>query len=137
AAGAAEVGNGLRGITIANGASGNLIGGTASGAGNLLSGNQQNGLEITGDGTTGNLVQGNYLGTNAAGTAALPNHLRGVGISYGASGNTVGGTTAAARNLISGNVQNGVLLDARTDSNVVQSNYIGTDVTGTQAVPNH
>jgi hypothetical protein len=83
------------------------------------------------------VVQGNYLGTNAAGTAALPNHLRGVGISYGASGNTVGGTTAAARNLISGNLQNGVLLDARTDSNVVQGNYIGTDVTGTQAVPNH
>jgi titin len=135
--GSVEVSNGLRGITAASGASNNLIGGTDPGAGNLLSGNQQNGLELTGDGTTGNVVQGNFIGTNAAGTDALPNHLRGIGISYGAVGNRIGGTMAAARNLISGNMQNGVLLDANTDSNVVEGNYIGTDITGTYAVPNH
>src|SRR5262249_27097133 len=91
--GSVEVSNGLRGITAAAGASNNLIGGTDPGAGNLLSGNQQNGLELTGDGTTGNVVQGNFIGTNAAGTDALPNHLRGIGISYGAAGNRIGGTT--------------------------------------------
>jgi hypothetical protein len=46
------------------------------------------------------------------------------------------GTTAGARNIISGNLQNGVLLDADTSGNIVQGNYIGTDVTGTVAVPN-
>jgi titin len=134
--GTAEISNGLRGITVANGASSNLIGGTDPGAGNLLSGNRQNGLELTGAGTSGNLVQGNLVGTDVTGTSALPNHLRGVGISYGAASNTIGGTTAAARNIISGNMQNGVLLDASTDSNVVQGNFIGTDITGTSAVPN-
>ena len=137
ATGTSEVSNGLRGITVANGASDNLIGGTDVGAGNLLSGNLQNGLELTGNGTTGNIVQGNLIGTDATGGAALPNHLRGVGISYGASGNTVGGTTPAARNIISGNLQNGVLLDAGTDGNVIQGNFLGTDITGTYAVPNH
>ena len=137
AAGTAEVSNGLRGITASNSASFNLLGGTDPGAGNLLSGNLQNGMELTGDGTTGNVIQGNLIGTDVTGEAALPNHLRGVGISYGATGNTVGGTTAGARNLISGNMQNGVLLDADTDGNVVQGNFIGTDVAGTAAIPNH
>jgi titin len=136
ASGTSEVSNGLRGITVANGASNNRIGGTDAGAGNLLSGNLQNGVELTGDSTTGNVLQGNLIGTDATGTRALPNHLRGVGISYGAFNNTVGGTTAGARNIISGNLQNGVLLDANTSGNVVQGNYIGTDVTGTAAVPN-
>jgi titin len=134
--GTSEVSNGLRGITLANGASKNLIGGTDTGAGNLLSGNLQNGIELTGEGTTANVLQGNLIGTDVTGTQALPNHLRGVGISYGASRNTVGGTTDGARNIISGNAQNGVLLDANTTGNVVQGNYIGTDITGTVAVPN-
>jgi titin len=136
AAGAAEVPNGLRGITVANGASGNTIGGDVPGSGNLLSGNMQNGIEFTGAGTSDNVAQGNLIGTDLTGTTALPNHLRGVGISYGATHNTVGGTTAAARNVISGNMQNGVLLDADTDANLVEANFIGTDVTGTQAIPN-
>jgi hypothetical protein len=64
-------------------------------------------LELTGAGTTGNVVQGNFIGTNASGSAALANHLRGIGISYGAFGNMIGGTVLGARNLISGNMQNG------------------------------
>ena len=48
-----------------------------------------------------NLIQGNYIGTDVAGTAGLGNGL--VGIFILGSNNTIGGTTAAARNLISGN----------------------------------
>jgi len=135
--GAFEVSNGLRGITVANGANNNIFGGTDAGAGNTLSGNLQNGIELTGIGTFANLVQGNFIGTDATGTTALPNHLRGVGISYGANQNTIGGTTPGSRNIISGNMQNGVLLDASTDANVVQGNYIGTDVTGSLAIANN
>jgi titin len=134
--GALAVSNGLRGITAANGASNNTVGGTDTGAGNLLSGNLQNGLELTGSGTTGNVMQGNLIGTDAAGTVAVPNHLRGVGISFGAFDNLIGGTDPGAGNLISGNLQNGVLLDANTDGNVVQGNFIGTDLTGSYAIPN-
>src|SRR5262249_25266629 len=57
--------------------------------------------------------------------------------------NIVGGTTAAARNIISGNgfgtfgPDAGVeVLDAGTSGNVVEGNFIGTDVTGTVALGN-
>jgi titin len=76
-------------------------------------------------------VQGNLIGTNAAGTAAVGNV---VGIRVGGGRNAqIGGTSAAARNLISGNVD-GVVIQA--SGTVVQGNYVGTDVAGTRAVPN-
>jgi hypothetical protein len=77
-------------------------------------------------------VQNNFIGTDRTGTIALGN---GVGIeTIGGSGTIIGGTTAAARNLISGNARYGVAL--RSLNNVVKGNYIGTDVTGTKAVGN-
>jgi CSLREA domain-containing protein len=83
------------------------------------------GIEI---GTNGNnIIEGNFIGTNVAGTAALGNSQRGVRIVSGPN-NTVGGTTAAARNVISGNKEVGV--DTSSAGNQVQGNYIGTDVTG-------
>jgi hypothetical protein len=88
--------------------------------------------------SNGNVIAGNFIGTNTAGTAALPNAASGIGavILVGASSNnTVGGTTPAARNLISGNVGFGV--DTQTGSgNTVQGNLIGTDITGTLALGN-
>ena len=51
-----------------------------------------------------------------------------------ASDNTVGGLAAAARDLISGNQNSGVYLsDVGTSDNVVEGDFIGTDVTGTTA----
>ena len=52
--------------------------------------------------TTGNVVEGNYIGTDVTGTIALANSAAAWTI-IDASGNTIGGTTAAARNVISGN----------------------------------
>lgn len=129
------------GVVIANGASGNVLGGTSPGAGNLISGNAFDGVHIA-SGSTNNTVAGNLIGTNATGTAALGNQRMGVLIVTGASNNTIGGTTAAARNIISGNGQaatfsGGVyLFDAGTTGNVVQGNYIGTDITGTAMIGN-
>jgi hypothetical protein len=82
----------------------------------------------------GNRIEGNYLGTDSSGTTALGN-LRGVSID-GSANNTVGGTTPASRNIISGNSGNGVYI-VNAGDNMVVGNYIGTDVTGTQALPNH
>src|SRR5262249_9165119 len=79
-----------------------------------------------------NTIIANYIGTNAAGTAALPN--TGFGINVAGSNNVIGGTTAADRNLISGNRFDGVLIE--TNGNIVQGNYIGTDISGTVAIPN-
>src|SRR5215471_13057850 len=88
--------------------------------------------------SNGNVITGNFIGTNTAGTAALPNGSEGVGaviIGGTSSNNTIGGTTPAARNLISGNVGEGVFIQLGT-GNTVQGNLIGTDVTGTSALGN-
>src|SRR5205807_889008 len=121
--------------------------GMVAGARNVISGNGGNGgadfgVLIRDKGTSGNVVAGNYIGTDATGTALLPNGA-GVAIAGKATNNTVGGTVAGARNVISGNGGNaaagfGVFIgDKGTSGNVVAGNYIGTDATGTAAFPNH
>ena len=70
------------------------MGGTVPGSANVISDNGFSGVYLTG--AKNNVVYGNYIGTDAAGTGALGNGLDGVDIEFGASGNTIGGTTAAA-----------------------------------------
>ncbi len=114
-----------------NGAKNNLV------ADNVISGNANEGLRIADVGTTGNLVQGNKVGTNAAGSAAVGNGFGGVTIFGGATGNTVGGTTAAARNILSGNGTAGLAFgDVGTTNNFAYGNFIGTNPTGAVSVPN-
>src|SRR5262249_8175754 len=57
--------NGYDGVLIQQGATGNLIGGTTLGTGNVIAGNNRDGVRITGAGTTNNLVQGNFVGNVA------------------------------------------------------------------------
>ena len=83
----------------------------------------------------GNVVEGNYLGTQPNGNVAAANFGSGVVI-QNSSNNRIGGLTAAARNVISGNLINGVSLAPGASNNTVQGNYIGTNATGTAAVPN-
>jgi hypothetical protein len=127
------------GVQITAGASYNSIGGTGAGQGNVISGNTQNGVEIVGNGGTTspdaqhNVVQQDVIGleASAATSSALPNGSNGVKVDQGASYNTIGGTTSAARNVISGNQVDGVFLtDSGTSYNLVEGNYIGTDGTG-------
>ena len=118
------------GILLYNGASSNSIGGTATGAGNVISANYF-GVVLSGSGTSDNLVQGNLIGTTKNGTVKLGNLFDGIQIEMAATANTVGGTTAGAGNVISGN-NNGVdITDTGTTGNLVQGNRIGTDRTGT------
>ncbi len=129
------IGNTSHGVHITNGAAGNTIGGTGTES-NVISANGITGVSIEGSGTTGNLVQGNFIGTNASGTGALGN-IDGIVISNGASNNTIGGTSASARNVISGNTGDGVeISDNGTTGNLVQGNLIGTNAGGTVALGN-
>ena len=128
--------NGFSGVFIGNGTSGNIIGGTNVPARNVLSGNSQYGLIITSN-TTGNVVLGNYIGADASGSHAVSNALGGVFLALGASHNLIGGTNAGAGNVISGNLGNGILLrGSNVVNNTVQGNFIGTDATGMNALPN-
>jgi len=136
AAGTATLGNSQAGIfidgTFGGSITNNTIGGTSAGARNLISGNGENGIFINGNGATGNNIQGNYIGTNVNGTAKIGNALAGIAI--GSNGNTIGGTSAEARNILSGNNREGIYISGT--SNVVQGNFIGTDVNGTTALGN-
>jgi hypothetical protein len=126
-----------------DGAGGNgatvTYGGTLPGDGNVITGNLNN-VDLN-DITNGfqamdSQVQGNLLGTDATGTMA-PASGTGLGVSIvsGAVDELIGGTTPAARNIISGNYD-GVYVFDSTFNNVVQGNYIGTDITGSKALGN-
>jgi CSLREA domain-containing protein len=137
ATGAVDFGNGSNGIDVAGAA--NTIGGT--GVGNLISGNGDSGtgsgIRITGAGANANIVQGNFIGTSANGVApAIANDDHGIVITSSAHDNLIGGTTAASRNVISGNGQDGIRIQGAGVSNTIQGNFIGTDSSGTAALPN-
>jgi titin len=127
--GTAALGNKATNIVVLG--TGNTIGGTASGAGNVISAGGGNGLQL---GAGGNTVAGNRIGTNAAGTATLGNKSHGISLDNGADSNTIGGTAAGAGNLISGNGDTGLVVGSM--DNIVQGNKIGTDITGNLALGN-
>ena len=136
ATGTASVGNIVGGLGII-GSPNNTIGGTAAGAGNVISGNVESGLVLDLPGTRGNLVEGNLIGTDSTGTFALGNSIDGVFVLNGASDNVIGGTVQGSRNIISGNGGRGVEIDLpQTTGNLLEGNYIGTDITGTVPLGN-
>lgn len=137
AKGTVKLGNGSHGVLLsslldpAGSVARNTIGGMVAGAGNVISGNTDDGVRILGSGATENQVQGNVIGLDPAATAKLGNGGQGVLLIDGAAQNTVGGTVAAARNIIAGNSGNGVHIQGTgTTGNRVQGNFIGTDLTG-------
>ncbi len=89
----------------------------------------------------GNRFEGNFVGTDVQGKTGLGNRCSGISISgiqggVGSSNNVVGGSQPQARNLISGNGCVGVEIGP-TGNSRVQGNYVGSDVTGTAALPNN
>ena len=141
ATGDSAIGNTNSAVRISNGATSNTIGGATEGARNVISGgissNNGRGVLINGTGTSQNIVSGNYIGLNAAGTAAIAHTNSGVLINQGATNNTIGGATAASRNVISGNTLAGVAIGNTTSTgNVIQNNWIGINAAGTAAIPN-
>jgi CSLREA domain-containing protein len=133
-AGTAAIGVG--GISLSN--PNNVVGGTAAGAGNVLSTVGVGGVFLSEADAHHNTIQGNHIGVNAAGTAMLGSGVVAITLQR-ASENLIGGTTAAARNVIasaSGGISIfGVSGPSTPANNVVQGNYIGTDATGTVGMP--
>ena len=113
----------------------NQIGGTTPAARNLISGNE---IGIDTFTSSNNIIEGNFIGTNKAGTAALPvanSNARGINLAAVCDNNSVGGTAAGARNIISGLTGTPVSMQG-TVGNRVEGNYIGTDVSGDVAIGN-
>ena len=126
-AGTGAVGNGLGGIEVDGGFVG--IGGSVLGTGNQISGNFGDGLLFHND--ADGQVDGNLIGTNFAGTGAISN--TGNGVTIDSASATLGG------NVISGNAGSGVLIENTPGLGILSTlndNYIGTNASGTAAVPN-
>jgi Periplasmic copper-binding protein (NosD) len=113
ASGTQKLRNELYGVVIMS-APGNVVGGAVSGAGNVISGNGEQGVLIRSSGATNNTIEGNYIGTDTTGVQDLGNGQFGVFVST--SDNTIGkGNTIAhnpsggirissSRNKVKGNV---------------------------------
>ncbi|MEM7032927.1 MAG: clostripain-related cysteine peptidase, partial [Chloroflexota bacterium] len=123
------------GVVIWNGAKRNEIGGAETGHRNLISGNDQNGIWISGAGTDQNVILGNYIGTHAEGLIPYSNGFSGISIQNGAQANRIGGTAPGSSNLISGNQQNGIFIsEVETTGNLILSNTIGLNKNGTGVI---
>lgn len=132
-----------------------LIGGDQSGEGNVIGSSYEYGVAFR-DASSGTIIQGNYIGTDYTGTQTMP-HSYGsgnaaAGIHVGAVSQLypdadpydvlIGGNTAGARNIISGNHHTGggniagVSINDGAYNVTVQNNYIGVDSSGTNALSN-
>ena len=108
------------------------IGGTAVGAGNVISGNMGDGIAL--DGSSGLpvwqiLIQGNFIGTDGNANRAVANGGNGLQIDRTLT-ITIGGTAAGAGNVISGNQKAGIAILDSASGIMVQGNWIGTDLSG-------
>jgi hypothetical protein len=143
------MGNALTGIHL--GGLGNTVGGSAATARNIIVGpNEVNvgaGIEVFGSPseTGGLVIQGNYIGLDNTGAARLGTWTHGVVVSPESEAVTIGGAASGAGNVIAGNRYYGVYIEGKDDqtgvqgtnrANVIQGNYLGTDKTGTIAIPN-
>jgi hypothetical protein len=130
-------GSSVNGVDISNGASGTLVGGSSPGLRNIISGNDVRGVIVTGN-ADGTRIKGNYVGTTRSGTGAIGNGDAAISIND-ASNTTVGGTTLASRNVISGNKGDGVEFNGNHGSghdNSLLGNLIGTTADGAGALGN-
>ncbi len=124
------------GISIEGTSKYNLIGGSTPAERNYVAGNDAYGIPVFGAGCNYNIIAGNYVGTDTTGTYSIPNTY-GVLFDDGASYNTLGGRIAGAGNLLSGNSGYGVFIyNFSTVKDTIVGNLIGTDYTGTAALPN-
>lgn len=126
------------GIRLINGGN-NQVGGTTIAARNVIN-TCDHGIYIQNSST--NQVQGNYIGVNLVGESAPGISIATAGIEiFSARNNLVGGTTAGAGNVISNTAAGfstaGIIVNSLLSENtIIQGNRIGTNASGTSAVPN-
>ncbi len=127
---------------IQDGSRGNFVGGTTEQERNYISGNRGANVLILGGQTTDNHVIGNFIGTDLTGEVSLTHGEgfeggQGVGAGIqimGSSGNFIGGPSPGERNLIAAGSDDSPAVSVRTNNNVVQNNFVGTNWTGDKVI---
>jgi hypothetical protein len=115
------------GLTLSPGASGSTVKGLVI--------NQFNGNGIFLNGVANNVIEGNFIGTDPTGTLDRGNFQTGV-VALDADNNQIGGTTPPSRNLISNGSFGVQTAGLSGTGNLIQGNFIGTDITGTAPLGN-
>lgn len=127
--GSAPLGNNAGVVVLGNS---NAIGSSTVNEGNLISGNNNSGVDISG---CCNIVEGNMIGLNGLGTAQVGNG--GDGVKVTGNANSIGTPAVGGGNVISGNGADGVAISTpAADNNSVQNNLIGVDLLANMGVGN-
>ncbi|MEZ5653108.1 MAG: DUF4347 domain-containing protein [Burkholderiaceae bacterium] len=138
--GTIERGNSLKGIRVTGSSTGVRIGGTGAGAGNLVTGNRDDGIYVIDSGAV--VVQGNRVGVDASGLsllthASLVAGSDGIAIVNsndftvgGTVGTSPGGAASGAANVVAGFKQTMMFIYG-SDGGTIQGNYLGTNAAGT------
>ncbi|MFZ1387791.1 MAG: CshA/CshB family fibrillar adhesin-related protein [Thiolinea sp.] len=105
-----------------------VIGGTTAAERNIISGNQQDGIN-TRFGTNRLNIYGNYIGFGSDGVKAIGNANNGIFLAD-TSNALIGNGAASGRNIIGNNSYSGIRNSTSTGTKIAD-NYLGTDVSGT------
>ena len=120
AAGTSSLPNDEWGILLDEWADNSTIGGSDSGAGNVVSGNA-GGIYIASDNNT---VYGNLVGPNAPGTSGIGNVNDGVVVALAVTGNVIGGSPAGSGNTIAYNGGDGIQAGSFVGATLLRRNLI-------------
>ena len=142
------LGNGNSGIQIGPNSAQNLIGTDGNGVSddlerNIISGNGNSfgnhfGIEM--ETVVDSTIAGNYIGTDISGTIALGIYQHGIYLVFGSDQNVIGTNGDGSADLAEGNLISGnsgfPLQILEGNGNIISGNLIGTDISGTSALPN-
>ncbi len=118
------------GVIVFGGSDNTVIGGTTTADRNIVSGNSDAGIRINGNTTDATTIEFNFVGTDPLGNSARANGAEGIRVDAGASHVTI------SRNLVSGNVNDGIKLESGALQNHVQLNQVGLGNTSNSPLPN-
>jgi hypothetical protein len=120
-----NAGDGAIGLKLAVGSDNSAVRGL------IITSFSGNGIEVH---SSNSIIAGNIIGTDGGNTKGIGN-LNGIVVS--GNHNFVGGLTDADRNIISGNNESGIVINAGATQTQVKGNYIGTNIAGDAALKNN